>query len=162
MKIAHVLYAFCQWASHSWFGHGIRDSVWLFPVIEIFHLLALGLLGGTILILNARLLGLRFRTEPVAELAREIRPWMLGSLAVMLTSGFFLFSSEAVKMYGNSAFRVKMIALVVAITFTFTAHRKVTTSDEGTVAPFWKWVVALGSVLLWSCVGIAGRAIGFV
>jgi hypothetical protein len=162
MTLAKILLSFCQWASQSWFGHGIRDSVWLFPAVEICHLLALGLLGGTILILNLRLLGLRFRKEGVAKLAKEVRPWMLGSLGVMLFSGFFLFSSEAVKMYGNGAFRFKIVALALAVAFTFTVHRKVTMSDEGAVSPLRRILVALVSLALWAGVGLAGRAIGYV
>jgi hypothetical protein len=162
MTLAKLLLSFCQWASQSFFGHGIRDSVWLFPAVEICHLLALGVLGGTILILNLRLLGLRFRNEPTAELAREVRPWMVGSLAVMLVSGFFLFSSEAVKMYGNEAFRFKMASLVLAVAFTFTVHRQVTMSGEGAVSRPRRIATALVSVALWAGVGLAGRAIGYV
>src|SRR5271169_5702470 len=101
MWIKTLLMTFCQWCNGSWFGHGIRNSTWLFPFVEIFHLLALGVLGGTILIVNMRLLGVRFWGESSSDLAREVRSWTLGSLAVMLLSGFLLFSTEAVKMYGN-------------------------------------------------------------
>src|ERR1700689_3869644 len=96
--LSALVHAFCTWCSNSSFGHGVRDSVWLFPSIEIVHLLALGVLGGTILIINLRLLGIRFRNERVSELARELQPWMTGSLVTMLVSGFFLFSSEAEKL----------------------------------------------------------------
>ena len=114
------LLVFCQWALNSAFGHGVRDSVWLFPAVEICHLLGLAVLGGTVLIVNLRLMNLRFPNEPVAELARDVQPLMIGSLAVMLISGFFLFSSEAVKMYDNAAFHYKMVFLLLAIAFTFT------------------------------------------
>src|SRR5580700_2234511 len=102
-----LLFSFCQWADGSWFGHGVRNSTWLFPFVEIFHLLALGVLGGCVLVLNLRLLGFEFQESPRSELAQELTPWMLGSLAVMLISGFLLFSTEAVKMYGNWAFQFK-------------------------------------------------------
>ncbi len=157
-----LLMAFCQWCDNSFFGHGVRNSVWLFPFVEIFHLLALGVLGGTILTVNLRLLGIRFRDEPVAELAREVQPWMIGSLAVMLVSGFFLFSSESVKMYGNAAFRAKMVSLILAILFTCTLYRKVTRSGEAEMSPVWHKVAALVSLVLWAGVGLAGRAIGYV
>ena len=162
MSVGKLLMSFCQWASHSWFGHGVRDSVWLFPFVEICHLLALGVLGGTILIVNLRLLGLRFRAEPVAELAKDVRPWTIGSLCVMLVSGFFLFSSEAVKMYGNPAFRSKMVFLVLAVAFTFTIHRKVAMSEETEVSPLGRRAAALVSLLLWAGVGLSGRLIGYV
>ena len=157
----HLLW-FCQWCNNSFFGHGIRGSVWLFPFIEIFHLLGLGVLGGTILVLNLRLLGLGFRGDRAADLARDCRPWMVGSLAVMLASGFLLFSTEAVKMYGNWAFRAKMSFLLLAILFTFTIHRKVVMSDESRVARASRVLVALVSLLLWAGVGLGGRALGYV
>ncbi len=162
MSLSSLLMSFCEWADNSCFGHGIRNSVWLFPFVEIFHLLALGVLGGTILIVNLRLLGIRFQHERVSDLARDVQPWMRGSLVVMLVSGFFLFSSESVKMFGNGAFRVKMVSLVLAILFTFTLHRKVTMSDETQVSPPWRKLAALLSLVLWSGVGLAGRAIGIV
>ena len=160
--IRTTLMSFCEWCNGTFFGHGIRDSVWLFPFVEIFHLLALGVLGGTILILNMRLLGLRFPDEPVSELERDVRPWMLGSLAVMLVSGFLLFSTEAVKMYGNTGFRFKMVFLFLALIFTFTIYRKVATSDEGQISPVWRKVAAIVSLLLWAGVGLGGRSIGYV
>lgn len=161
-ELSALAHAFCVWCSNSFFGHGVRNSVWLFPVIEIVHLLALGVLGGTVLIINLRLLGFRFQDEPVSNLARELQPWMIRSLAIMLVSGFFLFSSEAEKLYGNWAFRAKMVSLALAILFTFTLYRKVTLSEEERVSPIWNKVAALLSLVLWAGVGLAGRAIGYV
>ena len=160
--IAHLLIWFAQWCDDSFFGAGVRNSVWLFPFIEILHLIGLGVLGGTVLILNMRLLGFQFRSEPVSELAKDVQPWMRGGLAVMLISGFFLFSSESVKMYGNPAFRIKMAALLAAIIFTFTLHRKATMSDLSEMPHLWPKLAAMISLALWSTVGLAGRAIGYV
>ncbi len=160
--LAAELLAFCRWCNGSFFGHGIRDSVWLFPFVEIFHLLALGLLGGTVVILNLSLLGFRFRGEPVAAVARDVRPWMIGSIVVMLVSGFLLFSTEAVKMYGSPAFQLKMLFLLLAILFTFTVHRKVTMLEEGHIAPLWRKLAAVVCIALWAAVALGGRAIGYV
>lgn len=154
--------AFCQWIDYTWFGHGVRDSVWLFPFVEIFHLIGLGLLGGTILLLNLRLLNVDFRTEPTSELAKDVRPWMLTGLTIMLVSGFFLFSSESVKMYGNPAFRLKMLFLLLAVVYTFTLYGKVTSSGDAQLSPVWRKLAALLSLFLWAGVGLAGRAIGYV
>ncbi|HKV04810.1 MAG TPA: DUF6644 family protein [Candidatus Acidoferrales bacterium] len=162
MWLRVLVLSFCRWCNDSFFGHGIRNSTWLFPFVEIFHLIGLSVLGGTILLLNLRLLGLRFRNEPVAELARDVRPWMLGSLGVMLVSGFLLFSTEAVKMYGNWAFQFKMSSLVLALIFTFTIHSRLTMADESRVPRAWRILAALVSLLLWTGVGLGGRAIGYV
>jgi hypothetical protein len=156
-----LIMSFCEWCNASWFGHGVRDSTWLFPFVEIFHLLALGILGGTILMLNLRLLGFQFRDQPISQLAKELRPWMLGSLTVMLASGFLLFSTEAVKMYGNWAFQFKMSMLLLAVIYTFTIYRKLTMSDSQ-ISPVWRWLAVAVSLLLWTGVGLGGRAIGYV
>ena len=156
------LLAFCEWCNESFFGHAIRDSVWLFPFVEIFHLLALSVLGATMIVINLRLMGLRFPGERAGVLWGEFRPWILGSIAVMLISGFLMFSTEAVKMYGNWAFQLKMLFLALALLFTFTVFRKVTFAEEGTVALSLRRLTAVVSLGLWLFVGLGGRAIGYV
>jgi hypothetical protein len=159
-SLKDLILTFCTWCNESYVGHTIRDSVWLFPFVEIFHLLALGILGGCMLILNMRLMGVGFRADPVSALARDLRPWVIGSIVVMLVSGFLLFSTEAVKMYGNWAFQMKMLLLALSIMFTFTIHRRVTTGDHASAAV--RWVTALASLIMWAGVGLGGRALGYV
>ena len=155
------LLPFFQWCENTPVGHAIRSSLWLFPVIESFHLLALALIGGAVLVVDLRLLGFGLRRQPVARLAREAQPWLVGGLFVMVSSGILLFTSEAIKCYYNPAFWTKMTFLLPAIVFTFTVRRKVAAADETGVRPLWGKLVALVSVTLWSVVGAAGRWIGF-
>ena len=152
---------FFEWCENTAAGHAIRDSLWLFPVIESFHLLALALMGGAVLLLDLRMLGLGLRRQPVAHLARDAQPWLIGALITMLTTGLLLFTSEAIKCYYSSAFWTKMSFLLPAILFTFTVRRKVSLAEEGRVRPVWIKLVALISVSLWTVVGAAGRWIGF-
>ena len=142
-------------------GEAIRNSLWLFPIIEAFHLLGLAVIGGAILIVDFRLLGLGLRAHPLARLARDVQPWVLGSIVVMIVSGFPLFVSEAIKCYYSFAFWTKMTALLLAIVFTFTVRRSVTLAAEGRFAPSVNRAVALTSLVLWSTVGWGGRWIGF-
>jgi len=142
-------------------GEAIRNSLWLFPIIEAFHLLGLAVIGGAILIVDFRLLGLGLRAHPVARVARDVQPWVFGSVVVMILSGVPLFVSEAIKCYYSFAFWTKMTALALAILFTFTIRRRVTLADETRVGPTWSRVVAMTSITLWSLVGWGGRWIGF-
>ena len=159
-ELANWTLAFCRWCNESFFGHSIRDSAWLFPFVEVFHLLALALLGGILIMLNLSLVGVRFGTTSLRELSRELRPWMTGCIVVMLLSGFLLFSTEAVKLYGNWAFQLKMIFLVLALLFTLTIHRKVLDTPPAGIGQ--RGLIALVSLMLWLGVGLGGRAIGFV
>ena len=142
-------------------GEAIRNSLWLFPIIEAFHLVGLAVIGGAVLLVDFRLLGLGLRTQPVSKLARDVQPWVVGSLVVMVLSGFPLFLSEAVKCYHSFAFWTKMTALLAAVIFTFTIRRRVAFAPDGRFSPVSYRAVALTSLVLWSTVGWGGRWIGF-
>ncbi len=65
-------------------------------------------------------------------------------------------------MYGNWAFQIKMLFLLLALIFTFTIHRKIAMADEARISPIWRKLAAVLSILLWTGVGLGGRAIGYV
>jgi hypothetical protein len=155
-----VLSAF-TWLENTGIGAAIRASPWLFPVVEAVHLVGLAFIGGAVLVVDLRLLGLGLREQPVARVARAAQPWMTGSLAVMLVTGFLLFLSEAVKCYNSFAFWVKMTSLALAIVFAYTIRRRVATADPAQVGAMWRKVVGAISIVLWAGVGWGGRWIGF-
>jgi hypothetical protein len=157
----HFLLPIFKWADTSWMGETIRASRLYFPIIETFHLLALTLLFGAILMLNLRLCGLMMKNLPVQQVAKDLSPWLLWSLAIILVSGFMLFSSEAMKCYASVPFQVKMTFLFTAIAFHFTIFRSVTKSDREPRRWFGV-IVAFVSVVLWLGVGLGGRGIGFL
>lgn len=156
-----MLLAVFQSLEDSAIGAAIRESLWLFPIVEAFHLVGLAVIGGAILIVDFRLLGLGLRGQPVARLARDAQPWVLGSLALMILSGVPLFLSEAIKCYYSDAFWTKMTALLCAVLFTFTIRRRVAAAPDGRVPAVWNRAVAMTSLALWSTVGWGGRWIAF-
>src|SRR5215472_14035592 len=95
---------FCQWLDQSSVGTAIRQSLWLFPAIETVHLLGMATLVGTITVLDLRLLGWAARQQPVSRFAVRLIPWAWIGFGVQVVTGVLLFSSEAVKIYGNPAF----------------------------------------------------------
>ena len=156
-----TLLSFFEWCEATALGSAIRESMWLFPVIESVHLLALAVLGGAILLVDLRLLGLGLTRHPVARLARDVQPWLVGSILVMLATGISLFLSEAVKCYYSTPFWVKMSTLPVALLFTATVRRRVVAADETRARPLVRKLVGVVSILLWFTVAAAGRWIGF-
>ena len=142
-------------------GEAIRNSLWLFPIVEAFHLVGLAIIGGAILVVDFRLLGLGLRSHPVSRLARDTQPWVIGSLVLMILSGFPLFLSEAIKCYYSFAFWTKMTSLLLAVVFTFTVRRDVALAPDGRFSPARCKAVAIASLSLWSAVGWGGRWIGF-
>ena len=155
-----MLLPFFQWCETLWLGRAVVGSLWLFPVIEAVHLLALSVLGGAVLIVDLRLLGTGLKSWTPAELWRQARPFMIGALAVLIATGVPLFLSEAIKCYYNNSFWVKMTTLPIAIAFAFTIRARATTDSVRNTARRQAVVGAL-SITLWLVVAAAGRWIGF-
>lgn len=153
--------AFFTWCEASWIGEGIRDSTWLFPVIECFHLFGLAVIGGSVLMMNMSLLGLGPGPRSTAQVWRDTRLWLLGAVAVMITSGILMFLSEAVKLYYHEAFWVKMSALAASLAFTLTVQRHTALEDPQRVSRLQSRAVGVVSLLLWFVVAAGGRWIGF-
>ena len=147
-----------QWFEATTLGTVVRESLWLFPVIECVHLLALALLGGTVLVVDLRLLGLGLRTESVPELSGKVHPWMTGALATMILTGIPMFLSESVKCYYSPPFWYKMSLLVLAMFFAFTVRRRVLAGPPRAAR---YRATALVSLALWFGVGFSGRWIAF-
>ena len=156
-----MLLPFLQWCETTALSGALKSSPWAFAVIESVHLLGLSVIGGSVLIVDLRLLGVGLKNQPVADVARAAFPWLVGSLAVMLVTGVALFLSEPLKCYDSRPFWVKMISLALAMAFAFTIRRKMTLADETRVRPIWFRLVALVSLALWFGVGAGGRWIGF-
>ena len=155
----------CQWLNDTQLATSIRESEVVFPVIETVHVLAITLLAGTVAVVDLRLLGILFRREPVSRVAGRVLPLTWVGFAAMFSSGLLLFLAEAAKSYGNTAFRVKMLLLLIGglnpLIFHFTVYRDVQKWDLRVVTPRRARLAAMTSLAVWSGVIVAGRAIAY-
>jgi len=118
-----------------------KDS-WLFPLIQSIHLVGLIILVGTIAIGDLRSLSL------VGPLSVNLTRWMFRGLVTVGVTGPLLLSADWHRYLHNPAFLMKMVILSLALgthfTLDHTKHHK---------------LAAALSLILWSCVVLAGRAI---
>ena len=152
---------FCRWVQYSAPLVAMRASPWLFPVIATIHLMGLAVIGGAVLVVDLRLLGLGLQSQPVAGLARDAERWLFRGLLVMVSTGILLFMCFATKYYYLTFFWVKMAALLLVIVFTLSVRRRVAMANEADVSPVRSKLVALVSLSLWTIVAVGGRYIGF-
>jgi hypothetical protein len=156
-----TLFDYFRWCQN--FGPivAMRASPWFFPVVASIHLMGLAMVGGSVLMVDLRLLGLGFRGQPLAQVSRDAERWLLCSLLVVVPTGVLQFMCFAVKYYYLRAFWVKMTCLLTVLTFTFLVRRRVALADELRVSPVWAKLVAVISLSLWTSIAVAGRLIGF-
>ena len=162
----HFILVICEWLEQTGVGSAIRESLWLFPVIETVHIFGIILLVGGTSILDLRLMGLTFRDESVSELAGRFIPWAMVGFLIQVVTGFLLFSSEATKMYINISFQIKMVLILIAginaLVFHAVAYKSVGKWDRDPVGPLSARVAGLISILLWFGIVAAGRWIAYV
>ena len=155
------LLEFCRWLQYSAPLHAMRDSPIFFPIVATIHLMGLALIGGAVLVVDLRLLGLAFPGQQVAGLAHDAERWLFRGLAVMVSTGILLFMCFATKYYYLTFFWVKMAALILVIVFTLSVRRRAISATDADVSPMRCKLVALVSLLLWTTVAVGGRYIGF-
>lgn len=103
-----------NWLQHTDWAMGIKQSDYMFPFIEGSHILALSFSVGMVMILDLRLLRISFRSQRVSLMMQQLMPWSVTGFGVMFLTGMLLFAAQAVKVYGNTFFRVKMILMLLA------------------------------------------------
>jgi hypothetical protein len=136
----------------------LNNNEWSFPLLEIIHIAAFTLSIGTIAIVDLGLLGWGRRGDP-AQLLKETGSLTLIGLVIMLISGPLIMSSDPVMYLRNSSFKFKMVALLIAIIYNYTIHRKVVLSGA---SPGVNKAVGIVSLLLWITVVFSGLFIAFV
>jgi hypothetical protein len=152
-----TVYHIAQTIEASALGQTIRESTWLFPAIESTHLLALALLGGSILIMSVSILGWGLKT-PVAEIYKSAHRYLNTAVILLVITGVFLGISEPVKLYGREAFLVKMVSLAVALLVTYFVFNPLVRRGASGAA---LRVVTVLTMAAWLTVAMAGRWIGF-
>jgi hypothetical protein len=143
----------------------IAESDWAFPAIETVHVIAIALVIGTVCIVDLRLLGFASARRPYRQLAGEVLPWTWGAFALALTSGSLMFASKAVDYFANSAFRIKLVLLLLAglnmLIFETSTGRVAARWERERRAPWPGRVAAMLSLSLWIAIVFFGRRVGF-
>jgi hypothetical protein len=94
-------------------GVAMRQWLWLYPGVEIVHITGIGLLFGSIAVLDLRLLGFS-RTLSVRQLARHVLPWTAASFVLIVPSGLMMFTAHASDFIQSGVFVLKMGLILAA------------------------------------------------
>jgi len=140
----------------------IRDSKYGMPVAESFHLVGLTILLATVVVLDLRLAGVGMSDYGLSWLARQLRPWTVGAIVLVMSSGLLIFLATPGKYLDSHPFRLKMALLCSALLFHFGVLCRFTASDFVTRPRLVNILVACLSLTLWFGVGWSGRAIAFI
>lgn len=136
----------------------LNQNDWAFPLLEILHIGGFALSIGTIALVDFCLMSSGKWRQSAPILLRQTSSWTLWGIILMLITGPLIFTTDPRMYLANRAFRFKLGALLIAIIYNYTVHRKVALADPPAGAS--RLVGAL-SLLLWISVVFAGIFIAF-
>ncbi len=152
---------FFEWLDTSLLADISKAYGGVFAVVQMFHLLALSLLGGTVLVGDLRLLGVVMKDVPSQVVIDSTQKWFSVALVVLIASGIFMASAVAMKVYYNEMFWAKMTALATGIVFVYAIRRPLLRFDHASINPWALRLMAMASMTIWFTVAASGRWIGF-
>ena len=161
MSIADVL----STLESSGIAERIRESLYLFPLIESVHVIGLTMVFGTIAIVDLRLLGIASTRRSFKRVAADVLKWTWSAFALTVATGFLMFITNAAVYYHNSFFRTKMMFLVavgtlIAAVFQISLKR----NEHYWEKSIHRWSVkslAIFTFLIWVGIIILGRLIAY-
>jgi hypothetical protein len=160
-----TLLPFCEWLASTRGSIALHESVFMYPLVESTHVLALCLFLGMAVMMDLRLLGLTLHGVPMTEMKRRLGPWIAAGFVVMVVTGALLFYAIPIRSYHSIFFRLKALALVLAglnaLIFHATIDRRVAEWDLAPVPPRAARRAGATSLVLWAVIVVAGRMIAY-
>jgi hypothetical protein len=155
----------CQWIFQTQLSVALRESIWVYPILEVLHCVGILLVAGTIVVVDLRLLGFGMRRATVSGVIGQVVPWTLSGFAFMALTGSLLAWSEPVRLYRSLFFPWKLLFLAMAginaLVFHFGIYRGVGAWDSASLTPARARIAGAVSIVCWICVIAAGRAVGY-
>jgi hypothetical protein len=153
--------AWCQWLQEGSISTAIRESTTFWPVLEGSHLIGMALMMAPVMMYDFRLIGFRWKSDPVSKVKWSFLPITFFGFALMVSTGVLLFWSEPLKCYNSGYFRIKVVALILAglnaLVFHSTIDRTTAQWDTASPPPFRARIAGIMSLTLWTAVIFAGR-----
>ena len=145
-------------------GRLLRESLWAYPIVETLHIIGLGIVYGSVVVVDLRLLGLS-RSVSARALARHALPWTAGAFCLVLATGLLMFTAHAADFLGNRVFFLKMglilTAGVNAALLHTSAWKESQAWDTRAMPPPQVRLQAALSIVIWTGVIACGRLLAY-
>lgn len=143
----------------------MREALWAYPATEALHILGIGLLFGSIAIVDLRLMGLG-RRLPVSALTAFAVPWSLAGFVLAATTGLLMFTAHVAEFITLPVFMLKMGLILAGGINAAILHtgvlRDTRAWDTGTPTPLAAKVAGGLSIALWIGVVACGRLLAYL
>jgi hypothetical protein len=160
------LQEFATWLQATRFSLVIQSIEWIVPLLQSVHILLIGVVFVSVLMIALRVLGLVRTEQSLAVVWDRFAPFLWGGLLLMAVTGVLLTISEPLRELMTISFRLKMLLLVIGIAsaalFGRSVRRGVRAGAMETARmPAGMRLAAACTIVLWLAVIFLGRAIAY-
>lgn len=152
------------WLEATPLSQAMRGSLWLYPIVEIVHIVGFVTLVGSVAMFDLRVLGFA-KSLPARALGRHLLRWSVASLVLIIPAGLMMFSAHPHDFVSNPVFQTKLLliaaAAVNAALFHAGVYRSVVSWDKDVPAPALAKGQAIASLLIWIAVISCGRLLAY-
>jgi len=156
---------FAQWLQATTLSTAIQSIGWLIPLLQSIHIIMIGIVFVSILMMVLRVLGRARTDEPFSAVRQRFVPWMWGGLGIMLVTGVLLVVGEPVREFMSLSFWLKMALLVIGIVAVSIFSRQVlaapSVDSRGPEFSPAARSTAVATAVLWLVIIFLGRAIAY-
>lgn len=159
------MHQFSEWLSGTPLSNQIRSLEWIIPAVQVVHILSIGIVISSALLVDLRVLGVLRDDAPIAGYVRRYLPWLGVALLALLASGATLIIGEPNRTLGNSVFWTKMVLVglgtVLTAVFALPVLGNASYWDSGGRRLLARMLSTL-SLLIWVAAVVCGRWIAYV
>jgi hypothetical protein len=157
--------ALAHWLESTALSQAIQKALWLIPLLQTIHIIAIAMVLSSVLMVGLRILGVGTSVTMAQTCARYL-PWLWTGLALLALTGVALIIGEPKRALPNPAFQIKMLilAIVVAVVLAFqtSLHRDSAFWEGHTPARKLAGTFAVVVFALWCAIAVAGRWIAYM
>lgn len=136
----------------------LRESIFVYPLVNAFHIVGIALLFGSIAALDLRLIGWRRAAGPTDALSRLLLPVATAGLSLAILTGLLLFATDARTYAASSLFQAKLVLIALAIGNALWLRGMAWRDSKPQLRVA---LAGAASILLWLGVIVLGRLIGY-
>lgn len=152
-------------AQNSALSEWMRTSLKAVAIINALHIMSIVTVFGTIFIVDLRLIGYPNVRRSFMQMHHELLRWTWGAFGIAAVTGVLMFMVNAVTYHRNTAFWLKMGAMVLAglnmLVFELGTMKSAPSWDKNAIPPASARLAGALSIVLWVAVIVFGRWIGF-
>jgi hypothetical protein len=149
----YAVQTFAQWLANTPPSRGVQDALWLIPLLQAIHILAIAMVLSSVAMVGRRILGIA-KSQTITEVADRFVPWLWTGLVALAASGLVLIVGEPKRSLLNPAFQLKMVMLALRKNTLFwkeNPHQRTTTI-----------ALTICTFVLWCAIAVAGRWIAYL